>query len=174
MISLNGSEEIKQNSTYQQEIVSETNDIEELPEGNFPMNLKFIAKHQREGPSIIATYQDGIYHKGYFNGFSNIDLNLIKCKGRIFITSKLQSYVLHWYHKYLLHPGMDRMEETIHQHLYWPYIRDVVQKEVTNCDTFQHKKRSNKKYGRLTAKVSEEIPWNKLCVDLIGTYCHVD
>ena len=29
-------------------------------------------------------------------------------------------------------------------------------------------KRSNKKYGKLTAKLAEETPWKKLCVDLIG------
>ena len=26
----------------------------------------------------------------------------------------------------------------------------------------------NKKYGELPDKLAEEIPWNKLCVDLIG------
>ena len=28
----------------------------------------------------------------------------------------------------------------------------------------------NKKYGELTAKLSEEIPWNKLFVDIIDPY----
>ena len=56
------------------------------------------------------------------------------------------------------------------QHFYWPDIRDAVQKEVTNCDTCQRKKLSYKKYGRLLAKLAEEIPWNKLCVDIIGPY----
>ena len=26
------------------------------------------------------------------------------------------------------------------------------------------------KYGKLSVKLAEEIPWNKLCVDLIGPY----
>ena len=56
------------------------------------------------------------------------------------------------------------------QHLYWIDIRYAVRKEVTNCDTCQRTKRSNKKYGKLTAKLSEEIPRNKLFVDLIGPY----
>ena len=34
----------------------------------------------------------------------------------------------------------------------------------------KYKKRSNKKYGRLPAKLDEEIPWNKLCVYLVGPY----
>ena len=27
-----------------------------------------------------------------------------------------------------------------------------------------------KKHGKMTAKVAEETPWNKLCVDFIGPY----
>ena len=65
---------------------------------------------------------------------------------------------------------MDRTEATIHQNLYWPDIRDTIWKEVINCNTCQRKKRSNKKYGKLPAKVAEEIPWNKICIYLIGTY----
>ena len=42
--------------------------------------------------------------------------------------------------------------------------------EVTDCDTCQHTKVSNKKHGKLSAKLAEEIPWNKLFVDLISTY----
>ena len=37
-INLNGNEEATQNSTYQKEIVSEINDIKEVPEGDFPIN----------------------------------------------------------------------------------------------------------------------------------------
>ena len=41
---------------------------------------------------------------------------------------------------------------------------------MTNCDTCQNIKRSNKKYGKLPAKLAEEVPWNKLCVDIIVPY----
>ena len=63
---------------------------------------------------------------------------------------------------------MDRTEAMIHQHLYWPDIIDTVRKEVANCDIFQRTEQSNKK-GKLPAKLSDEIPWNKLFVYLIGT-----
>ena len=79
-------------------------------------------------------YQNGMCHKGSFCVGSNIDLSLIMCDGNSFILSKLQSYVLHWYHTYLLHPGMDKTKTTIHQYLYWPNIRDAVWKEVTYYD----------------------------------------
>ena len=117
----------------------------------------------------MAKYKYGMFHKSYFCGGSNIDLRLITCKDNIVILSKLQSYVLHWYHMYLLHPGMDRMEAIIFQHLYWPNIINAVQKGVPNFDTCQLTKQSNKKSGKLPAKLSEEIPW-KICIYLIGTY----
>ena len=49
-------------------------------------------------------------------------------------------------------------------------IINAVQTEVSNCDTCQFTKISNKDYGKLPAKVAEEISRNKLCVDLIGPY----
>ena len=58
----------------------------------------------------------------------------------------------------------------IFQHLYWPGIRNVVRREVTNYDTCQCTKLSKIKYGKLTSNEVEEITWNKMCVDLIGTY----
>ena len=63
---------------------------------------------------------------------------------------------------------MDRTEAMVRQYLYWSDIRYASQKEVSNCDTCQYTKRSNIKYGKLPAYLAEEIPRNKLCVDLIG------
>ena len=54
-------------------------------------------------------YKDVTYHKGYFFGGINIDINLIMCEDKIDITSIIQSYVLHWYHKHLFHIGIDIM-----------------------------------------------------------------
>ena len=105
----------------------------------------------------MAKYKNGTYHKGYFCGGSNIDPKLITCKYNIVNPSKLQSYVLHWYHAHLLHPGMDITEAMICQHLCWPNIIDSVWKKVTNCDTCQRTKRSNKKYGKLPSKLAGEI-----------------
>ena len=117
--------------------MSEINYIEEIPEGDFPINLKLIQKYQRLELSIIAKYKYGLYHKDSFCGGINSDINLITCKDKIVILSKLQSYVLHWYHTYLLHPGMDRAEAMVCQHLYWPDIIDAVRMELINCDTCQ-------------------------------------
>ena len=75
-----------------------------------------------------------------------------------------------WYHTYLLHTGLDLTEAMIIQNVYWPDIKYDFYREVTYCDTYQCTKRSIIKYGELPAKITEETPWNKLCVDLIGPY----
>ena len=103
----------------------------------------------------MAKYNDGMCHEGSFRGRSNVDLKLIKCEDKIFILSILQSYVLHWYHMYILCTGIDRTEGMIFQYLYWTGIRNAVWKEVNNCDTCQHKKRSNIIYDELPAKEAE-------------------
>ena len=135
--------------------MSEINNIEEIPQGTFPINLKLIKPHQRLEPSITAKYNTGTYQKVSFCGGSNINLKLIKCKDNIVIPSKLQSYVVYWYHMCLFHTVMDRRSAMIRQHLYWPDIIDSVRKEVTNGDTFQRTKQSNKKYGELPSKLAE-------------------
>ena len=112
----------------------------------------------------------GTYHRGYFSGWVNINLKLITCEDKIFIPSIVQIYILNWYHTYILHIGMDITEAMIFQYFYWPGIRKAIQKEVTNCDTCQHTKRSNIKYGKLPAKEAEEIPRSKLCLYIIGPY----
>ena len=96
--------------------MSEINDIEELAECSFPINLKLIQKYQWTEPSIKAKYKYGTYHKGSFSEFSNIDLKLITCKDKNCIPSKLQSYVYHWYHRYIPHPVIGRTEAMIRQY----------------------------------------------------------
>ena len=54
--------------------------------------------------------------------------------------------------------------------LYWPLIIYAIHNKVTNCDTCKFTKQSNTKYGEFPAKESEEITWNKLCVDITSPY----
>ena len=83
------------------------------------------------------------YKKGYFCGVRKT-IKLVTYKDKIVIPQKLQKYVVKWYHTYLLHPGLDRMEAIILQNLYWPGIRESVQKEFTRCDVCQRTKKSTK------------------------------
>ena len=57
------------------------------------------------------------------------------CEGKIFIPLILQSYILNWHHKYLLHPGMDIMWAVIRQNLHWTKVKESINKDVSNGDT---------------------------------------
>jgi hypothetical protein len=93
------------------------------------------------------------------------------CYGdKIVIPAKLQQTVVHWYHHYLAHPGINRTEETIGQHLWWPNMRTFITDSVSGCAICQRNKKQRKKYGLLPEKIAESIPWDKLCIDLIGPY----
>ena len=70
----------------------------------------------------------------------------------------------------LCHPGENRTEETISQHLWWPKMRDQIRDYCKKCSVCQKNKRKQKKYGLLPPKEAEAEPWDKLCVDLIGPY----
>ena len=114
-----------------------------------------IQRHQLAELILMAKHEYGTYHKGSFLGDINDDISLILCEDNISVPSNIQSYVLHCYHKYLFHTIMDRTEAIISQHLYWTVIINSIWGEVTHCDTCQCTKLSNKKYGTLSAKLSD-------------------
>ena len=45
--------------------MSEINDIEEIPEGDFTIDLKWIQRQQRSETSLMDKYKDGTYFKGF-------------------------------------------------------------------------------------------------------------
>jgi hypothetical protein len=73
-----------------------------------------------------------------------------------------------WYHYILCHPGINRTEETIGQHFYWPKMREQITNDVSTCTICQTQKKQSKKYGLLPEKDAEAMPWDRLCINLIG------
>ena len=54
-----GIKKTKPEYNYIKEIMSEINDIDELPEGVFPISLKIIDQYQRKFPILMAKYTTG-------------------------------------------------------------------------------------------------------------------
>ena len=69
----------------------------------------------------------------------------------------------------LYHPGMKRMEWTIHQQLIWPGLSNDIENYAKTCHQCQIAK-IHKKYGHLPAKDANITPWHTLCLDQIGPY----
>ena len=63
---------------------------------------------------------------------------------------------------------MEHIEATIHQHYYWPNLRDNIRTHIKVCNNCQKNKKQNSKYGKLPGKEAESIPWDILSVGLIG------
>ena len=73
-------------------------------------------------------------------------------------------------HTHLMHPGANRTEESIKQHLYWPGLQDNCKALTKTCLTCQLSKKQQRKCGHLPVKAAETSPWETPCVDLIGPH----
>jgi hypothetical protein len=95
----------------------------------------------------------------------------VLCKdGRLVIPKRLQYRAIAWYHHYLQLPGHTRLEETLKQAMYWTNMRTSVRQFVRQCKSCQINKRTKHSHGKLPPKLALKIPWEALCVDLIGPY----
>ena len=136
-----------------------------------PLNYQQLQKAQQQDKTLMKFYTDErtAYSNKEFHGGGKTT-SLITYKDKIVIPARLQKHVIMWYHTTLCHPGINRTEETIGQHLWWPKMRDHITNYVKACPLCQKNKRRQKKYGLLPPKEAETTPWDKLCVDLIGPY----
>ena len=112
-------------SNYIMEPLLEMYDTEDLPNGTTPLKFKTIDQYQQEYPGTKPKFKSAKYLKGYFRGDRN-SIDMVTYQDKIVIPQKLQKYVVHWYHMYLIHPGMDCIEAVLCQHLFWPGIRPAV------------------------------------------------
>jgi transposase InsO family protein len=136
-----------------------------------PLNYRHLKLAQDKDKNIkkILKMENTQYFQQDFHGGGKTT-SLVCYKNKIVIPDKLQRHVIMWYHTTLCHPGINRTEETIGQHLWWPKMRDHITNYVQRCPLCQRNKRKQKKYGFLPPKEAEATPWDKLCVDLIGPY----
>ena len=146
--------------------------IEEEQNFDFhPLSFAHLDTAQRSDPDIKKELlkDNSKYHLSDFHG-GGTTRSLVCYKEKIVIPKHLQKHTIDWYHTTLCHPGINRTEETIGQHLWWPKMRDQITKYVQCCPTCQRSKRKVKKYGWLPPKEAEATPWDKMCIDLIGPY----
>jgi hypothetical protein len=54
--------------------------------------------------------------------------------------------------------------------IYWKGMQTTIRSVTTSCKTCQVNKRRTVKYGHLPSKIVISIPWEALCVNLVGPY----
>jgi hypothetical protein len=79
---------------------------------------------------------------------------VITYNNNIYIPISLRKRIVCWYHTYLQHPGITRIEATLRQNLTWPDLKKDVEASVKNCHECQIGKKVRKKYGDLPEKLA--------------------
>jgi hypothetical protein len=146
-------------------------DIEDMDSDDYPLTYESIGKAQSSDKDILKELQkDKPKYELLPFHIAGKMRELVCHNEKIVIPKSKHKQVVEWYHHYLGHPGINRTEEMISQHLWWPKMRDYITNSVNGCAICQRNKKQLKKYGHLPEKEVEAIPRDKLCVDLIGPY----
>jgi hypothetical protein len=136
----------------------------------YPLTTVEIAAAQRADASLKHLFKrNAVIDQG-------LEIKLIEnrtcvCKdGWLVIPKPLQVRAVKWYHYYLQHPGHTRLEEMMNTDMYWKGMHTTIWSLTKSCRSCQINKRRSQKYGHLPPKTVYTIPWECLCVDLIGPY----
>ena len=88
---------------------------------------------------------------------------------KIYLPDGLVESTLRWYHLLLGHCGSTRLYETISARFYAPRLSQRC-KQYQCPDDCHRFKQLGQGYGLLPACEAQLIPWNEVCVDLIGPW----
>jgi len=142
---------------------------EEFPE-SYPLSYAEIQHEQDKDESLLDLFAKNEDYKRETRLHSDKEYQLIVKGDKIVLPKSMQRKATEWYHDMLLHPGETRMELTIGQHFYWPKMRQTIKHVCGRCHTCQITKKRTKKLGHVPPKEPDAIPWQTVCVDLIGKY----
>jgi Integrase zinc binding domain len=145
------------------------------PERPYPLDFKYLAQAQLQDQrlqNLVTT--DPKYHRMTDEGS---DLHQLICftpapgaPWKICIPDSLLRKVVKWYHRVLVHPGRERMLQTIQLHFHHPDLRTRIERYVQRCDTCQRMKIDTHKYGELPPRNAELVPWGTVALDCIGPW----
>ena len=79
----------------------------------FLMTINIVDQYQQKHPILTEKFTYATYKRDLFFGGKNTNLNIIALHHLKYIPSKLQIYVVTWYHTYLFHPVLDLIETRI-------------------------------------------------------------
>jgi len=138
----------------------------ELKESRFPMSPTLIRAEQLKDKRL----QKSLMKATTLHATKHVEgVDLVTYNDKIVVPDSLQGDILAWYHQYLSHPGMTRLEATLRAIYMWPNMRKDVERFVRTCRKCQLNKQQRKKYGLLPLKKAEKSePWNRVNLDMIG------
>ena len=140
---------------------SEFNDL-------FPLSIKRMLDDQMADPELIKEVEDCIKKKKCKYSWKEVEgVDIIHEFGKILVPKAARQRVLEWYHKMLVHPGRERMYQTIRLIFTWQGLKSDCERFCKYCKTCQISKKHNKKtYGLLPEKKGEITKWSRVNIDL--------
>ena len=123
-----------------------------------PVSYATLDTAQHVDPDIKKVLQqdNSKYHLKDFHG-GGITRVLVCYNDKIVVPTALQKHVIDWYHTTLCHPGINRTEESIAQHLFWPRMRSQITSHVQACPTCQRNKRKVKNMDGCHPKKQKQL-----------------
>jgi hypothetical protein len=117
-------------------------DIEDMDSDDYPLTYESIGKAQSSDKDILKELQKDKpkYELLPFHAAGKMR-ELVCHNEKIVIPKAKHKQVVEWYHHYLGHPGINRTEEKISQHLWWPTMRDYITNSVNSCAICQQNKK---------------------------------
>ena len=144
-------------------------DNEEFPK-DFPLSYKEIQHRQKDDPDLQKLLRDKPKYVETTFPFGDVTYTLVTKDNKIVLPKALQKTGVEWYHTMLMHPGETRTELMMGQHYTWKGMRKTVEAVCQRCQSCQLTKPKQQCLGHLPPKIPEEVPWECLCIDLIGPY----
>ena len=144
-----------------------------------PLDFRTILKEQLKDTTIQKLQRETPHRLGRL--FDNVgrregDDEVITIKDpttgmeRVVVPKALQPRLMKWYHTMLVHPGVTRMYNTLHQHFTWQHMQRDIAAYLKPCHECQLGKRGGQSYGKIPLKDVETKLWADICVDLAGPW----
>jgi len=136
----------------------------------YPLTFAAISEEQEKDDALMNRYATRPKYKRQIFRWGDDSYNLITRDDKIVVPESLQVEAVKWYHTLLHHCGETRTELTIGQRFYWKGMRETIKQVCSKCAVCQLAKPRKSKLGHLPEKQAETVPWNTVCIDLIGPY----
>ena len=136
----------------------------------YPLSYEDIALHQEQDVTLQRLFKSNKRYVKETYVHAKKSYELITRDRKIVVPRVLQKRTVEYYHTLLCHPGETRTELTIGQHYCWLGMRNTVKSVCSKCQACQLTKPKLKKLGHLPPKQADIVPWETLCLDLIGPY----
>jgi hypothetical protein len=128
-------------------------DTDDLPDNAFPISYTLLDHEKKKDKTLLKRAQSmtRAYSLKKFHG-GGTTVRLLCFKDKTVVPTSLTKQIVQWYPYLLCHHGINRKEETIGQHFYWPKMRERITNDVSTCAICQTQ---SKKYGLLPEKEAE-------------------